>query len=132
MPRRSKNTALKKTQEKEKEKKMSSTSEKPLEDNLVDDIPSEDSPPKTGSSTILFSSTDASSPLEIGENERAVEVIHWIPASTGSVIQVPNGSDHYNFELDQDGQVVEVPVFQSETVYLNHFDSSRISLIVIC
>lgn len=91
MPRRSKSVSLKKTQEKEKQ--CESTSPQPSQNNPENDIPS-----------------------EAAETEGAVEVIHWIPASTGSVIQIPSGSDHYNIQLHHDDRVVGVPAFQSDTV----------------
>lgn len=64
------------------------------------------------------SQTDGVSTSKTTEREGAVEVIHWIPASAGSVIQIPSGqvSEHFSIELHKDGKVVEVPVFHSDTV----------------
>lgn len=62
------------------------------------------------------SSVDVSS--EGTEPDGNVEVIHWIPASAGSVIQIPGGkgSQHFSIQLHENGQVVELPVFHSDTV----------------
>lgn len=52
------------------------------------------------------------------EREASVEVIRWIPASAGNVIQIPGGqgSQQFSIQLHHDGQVVDVPVYESETV----------------
>ncbi len=100
MPRYQKNrSSPRKMQGKKKEKKIVDTR---AESNSL----SEDS------------ETDGVSTSKTTEREGAVEVIHWIPASAGSVIQIPSGqvSEHFSIELHKDGQVVEVPVFHSDTV----------------
>ncbi len=100
MPRYQKSrSSPRKMQEKKKEKKIVETR---VESNSL----SEDS------------QTDGVSTSKTTEREGAVEVIHWIPASAGSVIQIPSGqvSEHFSIELHKDGQVVEVPVFHSDTV----------------
>ncbi|XP_046649832.1 uncharacterized protein LOC124341002 isoform X2 [Daphnia pulicaria] len=99
MPRYQKNrSSPRKMQGKKKEKKIVDTR---AESNSL----SEDS------------ETDGVSTSKTTEREGAVEVIHWIPASAGSVIQIPSGqvSEHFSIELHKDGQVVEVPVFHSDT-----------------
>ncbi|XP_057372115.1 uncharacterized protein LOC130693031 [Daphnia carinata] len=60
---------------------------------------------------------DAIATSHIADCERAVEVIHWMPASAGSVIQIPAGqeSEHCNSHVHEDGNLLEVPVFDTDT-----------------
>lgn len=76
--------------------------------------PKTPSPPPSENDSV----DDAVTSSEVVESSGAVEVIHWIPASSGSVIQIPSGqgSEHYSIQVNEDGQVVELPVFQSDMV----------------
>lgn len=55
---------------------------------------------------------------KLADYEGAVEVIHWVPASTGSVIQIPGGqaSEHFNIQIHENGETLEVPIFHTDTV----------------
>ena len=101
MPRYQKNrSSPRKMQEKKKEKKKLQTRVEP--NSLSED-----------------SQTDCDSTSKNTERERAVEVIHWIPASAGSVIQIPVGqvSEHFSIELHKEShQAGEVSIFHSDTV----------------
>lgn len=101
MPRYQKNRTSRKTQTREKQ--VVSNSKRLALEN------------KTSQTAI---STENTSSLEIAEPEGAVEVIHWIPATAGSVIQIPGGqgSQQFSIQLHEDGRVVDLPVFHSDTV----------------
>lgn len=60
---------------------------------------------------------DAITASKIVDCEGAVEVIHWIPASGGSVIQIPGGqeSEHFSIHIHENGDILEVPVFDTDT-----------------
>lgn len=97
MPRQSRTSSARKhfIAEKEESIDLTSNSTMLMEEDSLNDISSEDV-----------------------ETDGTVEVIHWIPASAGSVIQIPGGkgSQHFSIQLHQNGQVVEVPVFHSDMV----------------
>lgn len=79
---------------------MSSSNEHP---QSVDSESSESSPSRADTAMIEMEISD----------EAAVEVIHWIPASAGAVIQVPNSKTTHSFtvQLNEEGQAVEVAIY---------------------
>lgn len=102
MPRYQKNRSVLKTHhEKRKEKQVDSTT--PIR-------------PSTEEEKIQNSSSENTSTSEAAEQlEGAVEVIHWIPATAGSVIQIPGGSQQISM-IHEDGHAMDLQVFQSDTV----------------
>ncbi|KAI9560585.1 hypothetical protein GHT06_011533 [Daphnia sinensis] len=68
---------------------------------------------------------DAITTSKAADCEGAVEVIHWIPASTGSVIQIPGEqeSEDYSINVHEDGDILEAEDLTMASSVLGNIDN---------